>query len=440
MGRTWLCCNKNAIMNAVKIPIGSGERLNAIARRIRQYLDVHPPYQASGALVEIYPVEKRGGLPFSYEWTSPQDGRLNGLLAWQGCLDAWLKEQGMEREFPESVVAIGLRIGRNSSRGPAAQETGGRKSEMIAGEGLATFYSVKPRYKLSDLIVPDAVRDEILTAVAIIKNTDLIYREWGFSEVDPSPRAILNFYGPPGTGKTMAAHGIADELGKRIIVANFAEIESKYVGDSPKNLENIFRQAAADDAVLFFDEADSFLGKRLTSVSSSSDQAVNSLRSKLLQLLEEHTGMVIFCTNLIRNYDKAFESRILRSVKFELPDEDCRRRLIVQKIPRRLPFADGQSMDSESVARIVKISEGFSGREIKNGVLKTLSKVAVSERREFGAQDFIDGFTDMAEEVRQYRASQAGPAPIRDALSKQIAESLAKGDFSTTTQTTKKEN
>ena len=430
-------------MNAVKIPIGSGDRLNAIARRIRQYVDVHPPYKDSGTLVEIYPLARRsGGTPFNYEWISSQDGRQDCLLAWQGCLDAWLKEQGLERELPKSVAAICLRIGKQGQQAQESQEIGrgeNCKRDMITGEGLATFCSVKPRHKLSDLIVPDEVRDEILTAVAIVKHTDLIYREWGFSEIDPSPRAILNFYGPPGTGKTMAAHGIAAELGKRIVVANFAEIESKYVGDSPKNLENIFRQAAADDAVLFFDEADSFLGKRLTSVSSSSDQAVNSLRSKLLQLLEEHTGMVIFCTNLIRNYDKAFESRILRSVKFELPDEDCRRRLIIQKIPRKLPFAVGQGMDSDSVAQIVKISEGFSGREIKNGVLKTLSKVAVSGRREFVAQDFIGGFTDMAEEVRQYRASQSGSKPIRDALSKQIADSLAKGDYSTTNQKQNKE-
>ena len=62
----------------------------------------------------------------------------------------------------------------------------------------------------------------------------------------------------------MAAHCIADALGRKIVIANFAEIESKYVGDSPKNLENIFKTAARENAVLFFDEADSFLGKRFT--------------------------------------------------------------------------------------------------------------------------------------------------------------------------------
>ena len=240
----------------------------------------------------------------------------------------------------------------------------------------------------------------------------------------------LRFTGPPGTGKTMAAHGVADELGKKIVIANFAEIESKYVGDSPKNLENIFRVAEAEDAVLFFDEADSFLGKRLTSVTSSSDQAVNSLRSKLLQLLEDFRGVVIFCTNLLKNYDRAFESRILRSLKFDLPDDECRRKLIRQKIPLQVPFAAGESLGEATIAELSLIADGFSGREIKNAVLQTLCRVALEGKESFSAKDFIAGFKSAAEERNKVLQEGGGMSRERaSALSKEIKAKLEMGDY-----------
>lgn len=73
---------------------------------------------------------------------------------------------------------------------------------------------------------------------------------------------------------------------------------------------------------MFFDEADSFLGKRIQNVNQSADQALNSLRSQMLILLEEHSGVVIFATNLVSNFDKAFQSRILKHIKFDLPNEE----------------------------------------------------------------------------------------------------------------------
>ena len=76
---------------------------------------------------------------------------------------------------------------------------------------------------------------QIDDALAIIKNRKKIYEDWGFGEVDPQPKAILSFWGPPGTGKTMCAHGIANAMNQKILAVNYAEIESKYAGESPKN-------------------------------------------------------------------------------------------------------------------------------------------------------------------------------------------------------------
>ncbi len=232
------------------------------------------------------------------------------------------------------------------------------------------FIPQKPRYNFSQIILDDNIRKEIFDAVKVIECKDLIYTEWGFSEVDPIPRSILNFYGEPGTGKTMCAHAIANHLGKSILALNYSEIESKYVGEAPKNLQKAFDVAKETDSVLFFDEADSFLGKRIENVTQGADQALNSLRSQMLILLEEFSGVVLFATNLVTNFDPAFESRILKHIRFELPNLEARAAILKKMIPSRLPvnkpFTDEEYLEGS------KLIEGFSGREIKGAILDLL--------------------------------------------------------------------
>ena len=168
----------------------------------------------------------------------------------------------------------------------------------------------------------------------------------------------------------------------------------------------------------------------MTSISSSSDQAVNSLRSKLLQLLEDHTGIVIFCTNLLKNYDKAFESRILRSLKFDLPDDDCRKKLILQMIPKKVPFAKDQHLNDSSVMLLVEASKDFSGREIKNAILQVLCKAAAENKHEFLISDFKTGFDVMQQEIADIKKERGEIDSERKIkLENEIKENLRKGNF-----------
>ena len=403
----------------LKAPHGQHEAYKQLAIELKNYLQVHPIPDGMDFVVELVPVPRKK-LPFDYAWSG--GSRTDAQAAWQGVLDVWLKNR-FGAEISQGERSIVVRVVKDAEMSSDRKPTG-----LIEGEGLATFTTVEPKFRMRDLIVPDVVRAQISQTIGVLANRELIYETWGFAEVDPCPRAVLNFYGPPGTGKTMAAHCIADALKKKILIANFAEIESKYVGDSPKNLENIFHIAKAEDAVLFFDEADSFLGKRLTSISSSSDQAVNSLRSKLLQLLEDHTGIVVFCTNLLRNYDKAFESRMLGSIKFDLPDDACRRALIRQKIPMKVPFA--VPLDDEMIGRLSALTEGFSGREIKNAVLKVLCSVASRGGRTFTVADFEDGFSLAKAEIEQLRTESGRLSKAKsEAIGEKVREKLASGDF-----------
>lgn len=294
-----------------------------------------------------------------------------------------------------------------------------------SNEQLPTFFPVEPRYCFDQIILPDKLIGQIKEALNIIQYQDLIYNQWGFSEVDSIPKSILYFYGPPGTGKTMCAHAIAKAINKKLLALNYAEIESKYVGEAPKNLQAAFDVAKNNDCVLFFDEADSFLGKRITNVVQGADQALNSLRSQMLILLEEFKGIVIFATNLVTNFDTAFESRILKHLKFDLPNEDARISIIEKMIPSKLPIE--KKFNDEELRSLSQIVDGLSGREIKNAILETLLTKADSKQQEqmFNYDDFKSGFLLKKEQYEELRNTKTGDKK------KKILDAIKKGNIET---------
>lgn len=213
-----------------------------------------------------------------------------------------------------------------------------KPSQQEDDDSVKSFEAVEPKYKLSNMILDKSTKQQLERAITLIRNQKLIFEDWGFKEIDPFTKTILCFYGAPGTGKTMCAHALATELGKKIIIASYASIESKWVGEGPKNLRKIFQDAEEQDAILFFDEADSFLSKRVQNAETGSDKHYNRMSNEMFQLLENYNGIIIFATNLVADFDKAFKSRILAFIEFTLPDEDTRARLIQVMTPRDLPM------------------------------------------------------------------------------------------------------
>lgn len=280
------------------------------------------------------------------------------------------------------------------------------EKKLGKNDGLPTFLPQEPRYSFNQIILPEETRKRIYDDLNSIKYQSLIYDQWGFSEVDPKPKSILNFFGPPGTGKTMCAHAIAKSLDKKLLALNYSEIESKYVGDAAKNLKKAFDTATEIGAVLFFDEADSFLGKRIENVSSGSDQALNSLRSQMLILLEEFEGVVLFATNLVTNFDKAFESRIIDHIKLELPNKEARADIIDKMLPSKLPME--HRLSEEELLEASEIIEGFSGREIKSAILSMLQKKAGStdENILFSFDDVKNALAFKKQQIEQLKAEE----------------------------------
>lgn len=251
------------------------------------------------------------------------------------------------------------------SQSTTAESSASEKDSPTADDAKDIVIVREPHWKFSDVYINPKIITEINRSLLIARHRDKLFGEWKLGNGQDSGRSIVfNFYGPSGTGKSMTGEAIAAELGKKIYVVNYSELESKYVGETPKNIVEVFRKAQAEDAVLIFDEADSFLGKRLTNVTQSADYGVNITRSVMLLELEKFDGIVIFTTNLVTNYDEAFKRRILTSIKFDLPDESARRKIWEIYLSRNLPL--NQTLSAETLA---KKYDNISGADIKDMLL-----------------------------------------------------------------------
>ncbi len=252
----------------------------------------------------------------------------------------------------------------------ALPDTSSETSEI---QRMEIFIPETPKRSLDNLIVSTKVRTQIETALNSIRFHDVLYHEWNLKKIDPhGHRVAINLFGSPGTGKTFCAEAIANHLSKSIIRVNYAEIESKYVGETPKNIKAAFNKARQTGAVLFFDEADSILGKRLTNVTQSADHGVNVSRSVMLLELDSFNGVVIFATNLPGNYDGAFVRRIQAHIEFELPNEDCLLQLWNLLLPAEVPRAD-----DVTVKWLAQESLGLAGGDILN-IVKLAASQAVA--------------------------------------------------------------
>lgn len=231
-------------------------------------------------------------------------------------------------------------------------------------DNTANFSISDPKYKLNELILPPKIIDEVQTIIKSEKNWKKVFDEWKLSEVIKDKKSlIVNLYGKSGTGKTMTAHAIANELNRKIICVNYSEIESKYVGETSKNLAALFKYAYQKEVIIFFDEADALLSKRVTDMSNATDVSVNQTRSVLLTLMNDYKGMIIFASNFISNYDTAFIRRIQYHIKFELPDEELRKKLWKKYIPENMP-------NNADIDYLSKNYPGLTGSDIANIVLK----------------------------------------------------------------------
>jgi SpoVK/Ycf46/Vps4 family AAA+-type ATPase len=243
---------------------------------------------------------------------------------------------------------------------------------LFSGRGRRAVEMVTPRRTFEDVILPPSTRRQLDDALAQVRNHTLIFSDWGLGERHATGLGLaFNFAGPPGTGKTICAEAIAHALGMKLLVVDYAEVESMWLGETPKNIAAAFQNASDQHAVLFFDEADAIASRRNSGASLPQDREANTSVNVLLRELEEFNGVVIFATNLAANFDPAFERRIRTHVSFDMPGVDEREAIWRTQIhPQRTPL--GEDVDFRELAETFELSGG----DIKNAVLKAAAAAA----------------------------------------------------------------
>lgn len=230
-----------------------------------------------------------------------------------------------------------------------------------------------------DLILPLGALDQLEKLVTSVLDAETL------EDIAPELASHgLNalFHGPPGTGKTLAATLIGQRVGRPVLRIDLSMMVSRYIGETEKNVAQIFDEATEQNWVLFFDEADALFGKR-TQISTSNDRHANQEVSYLLQRIEEFSGLLILASNLRSNIDEAFVRRFQTVIPFTMPNVGQRLRLWERAMRRIKPGAS--SVDLEELAEKYEITSGDIIRAVEVAARK-----ALTQRKEIGMDHILD--------------------------------------------------
>lgn len=199
---------------------------------------------------------------------------------------------------------------------------------------------VEPGVGWDDLVLPPVTHRRLRELALRARHRERVLGEWGMRPGGGRGRGVIAlFAGESGTGKTMSAEVVAADLGMDLYVVDLSTVVDKYVGETEKNLERIFTEASAVNAVLLFDEADAIFGKR-SEVKDAHDRHANIESAYLLQRMESFDGIAVLTTNLRANLDEAFTRRLDVVADFPVPDSGRRLALWDRCLGDRLPRAD----------------------------------------------------------------------------------------------------
>ncbi len=234
---------------------------------------------------------------------------------------------------------------------------------------------VAPRIRLEQVVLSPAIRRRLEEVLWQADEGRTLFAEWGLDEVvEKGKGTVVLLSGPPGTGKTMTAEAVAERLGRPLYIADYAQLESKWIGETEKNIVSVFRSAAEADAVLLLDEVDAILAARMDG-GHYNERAYNRQVSILLGELEAFEGTCILTTNRKVSLDEGLARRIAGVFEFEIPGPAERIRIWERLVPARMPLAGDVNL--EELARCWPMAGGH----IKNAVLGAVRKAAVRDGR-----------------------------------------------------------
>jgi SpoVK/Ycf46/Vps4 family AAA+-type ATPase len=245
------------------------------------------------------------------------------------------------------------------------------------------FREEDPKWSFDEVVLRKEIRETLEDVVTFCQNKDKLIEEWDLNRFLKGNSSIgINFYGEPGTGKTISAEAIAKALNRKIIKADYSEIQDSKWGATEKNLTELFKKAEETGSIILLDEADGLLGKRMDSGPNAS--TANEIKSHLLTLVDKSNVIIFYTTNLFKNFDRAFFRRIVYHINIPMPNKE---ELISiwkyhlegkpEKPPlKQLPI-DSTSFSYEDIADSC-VGE-LAGGDVKNLTLKLCVKLAAKK-------------------------------------------------------------
>ncbi|MEV4145765.1 ATP-binding protein [Amycolatopsis sp. NPDC049691] len=270
-------------------------------------------------------------------------------------LAARYRMSGGELRAVASVADADARL--SGTGNPIAEHVEPAIATVTRGRTSGAVKSIIPRRGLADLVLPDAQMNQIAEIASAFRAWPRIAESWGFARKSATGGVKALFTGEPGTGKTMSAEVVTGILGLELLKVDLAQVVSKWVGETEKNMEAVFRQAEDSHAVVLFDEADALFGKR-GEVKQGTDRYANLEVGYLLQRLEASDGLIILTSNLKENIDPAFTRRFHFVVHFPRPSLAERRRLWRLAFPTEAPV--GPDVDVDVLARLDMTGAGIA--------------------------------------------------------------------------------
>lgn len=318
----------------------------------------------------------------------PTLSRDERIQVWEGCSKKYkLKMDCVSTAIKfklttEEICKAAARLAIGGYKNPDSATIAKVCSEVLEPAAQGNIKLVRSGYTLDDLKLPKEQKQQLHHICAHVWQRHKVFDEWNMESRFMYGRNVSAlFVGPPGTGKTMAVHVLSDMLELPLYRIDISQIVDKYIGETEKRLEEVFNIAEKNNAILFFDEADSIFGKR-SEVNDAKDKYANTEVSYILQRMEEYDGIVILATNYKKNIDEAFMRRIRYLVEFTLPVEEIRRQIWKSSFAPEVPLED---IDFDYLARQFE----FAGGNIKNIVLNAVFKAA-SENKPVGMMHILE--------------------------------------------------
>jgi AAA+ superfamily predicted ATPase len=242
---------------------------------------------------------------------------------------------------------------------------------------------IQTQLEWNDLVLTEEVMQQIQELSHWLQHNNTLMKDWGMGNRLKKGYRVL-FHGPPGTGKTLTASLLGKYTKRDVYKIDLSMVVSKYIGETEKNLENLFVKAEAKNWILFFDEADALFGKR-TGVRDAHDKYANQEVSYLLQRIEDFDGLVILASNMKNNIDDAFIRRFNAVIRYALPGETDRAIIWKKSFPHHIGFSN-----DVDVPEYVKKFE-LSGGNIINIVHYACLKALEKQRGEIHLDDVLSG-------------------------------------------------